>query len=336
MTAEQVSRAIKLAAVESGFDRCGIALAGPIAHCDFFTKWLSLGYAGSMAYLHRHNNSRQDLRNWLPWARSVVVAAMNYHQSDPPLRPNAAAESAVICRERGRVASYAWGEDYHRLVSRRLATLLARMQAILAQPFQARLCVDTSAIIERELASAAGVGWIGKNTMVLHESLGSFFFLGEIITDLDIPPDQPAADRCGTCTRCLDACPTGAFPQPHVMDARRCISYLTIEHRGEIPEELTRRMGNRVFGCDACQTACPFNRRAPDTNEPGLRGSPDCARPALEEILSWDQAAYRARVKGKAWRRATMEMWQRNARLAQANALTSHFSPSAGVDPPPE
>lgn len=215
---------------------------------------------------------------------------------------------------------YAWGEDYHVVLREKLDALVARLRDVIAEPFQARVCVDTSAIVERELAASAGIGWIGKNTMVLHPRLGSFFFLGEIITDLELTPDEPMPDRCGTCTRCLDACPTGAFPSPQVMDARRCISYLTIEHRGEIAPHLAARMGDWVFGCDVCQEVCPYNRRAPDTTEPRFHAGPESARPLLKAVLSWDESAYRAFVRGRACRRAKLPMWRRNAIIASRNS----------------
>ncbi|MFQ5502279.1 MAG: tRNA epoxyqueuosine(34) reductase QueG, partial [Phycisphaerae bacterium] len=209
---------VKQAAAELGFERCGIARAGPIPREAALLDWLARGRAGSMAYMHRHPGSRRDVREWLPWARSVIVVALNYHRPAPK-KPND--------QPRGRVAMYAWGEDYHVVLREKLDRLVERLEDVLDGPFQTRVCVDTSAIVERELAAMAGIGWIGKNTLVLHPSLGSFFFLGEIITDLSLEPDAPEPDHCGSCTRCLDACPTGAFPRAYEMDASRCISYLT-------------------------------------------------------------------------------------------------------------
>ena len=216
---------------------------------------------------------------------------------------------------------YAWGEDYHVVVREKLDALVARLRERLGAAFQARVCVDTSAIVERELAAAAGIGWIGKNTLVLNQSIGSFFVLGEILTDLSLAPDRPAADHCGTCTRCLDACPTQAFPAAYQMDATRCISYLTIEHRGAIDPTLAVRMGDWVFGCDDCQTVCPFNRRVPETAEPRFRAANlDAARPALETIANWDAPARRAATRGRATDRAKLGLWQRNAAIAARNA----------------
>lgn len=312
MTDAQRCDRIKQAAAEIGFDRCGIAPAAEIPRAEFVREWLAKGFAGTMGYLHRHVESRVDVRAWLPSARSVIVVALNYGQPTPP-KPDPGAPGP-----RGRVAMYAWGEDYHVVVREKLESLVARMREQLAEPFEAKVCVDTSAIIERELAAMAGVGWIGKNTMVLHPSLGSYFFLGAIITDLALTPDAPEPDHCGTCTRCLEACPTQAFPQPYIMDARRCISYLTIEHRGEIEPELAAKMGDWVFGCDVCQEVCPYNREVRQTAEPRfVPPSADAAWPVLEDIAAWDEAAYRRATDGKAMDRAKLEMWKRNSRIVE-------------------
>jgi epoxyqueuosine reductase len=315
MTAVERSELIKAAAMKLGFDRCGIALAQPVEHADFLAEWLAKNYAGSMEYLKRHQDSRTDVRRWLPWAKSVIVVALSYKQPEPG--GGAAPEEGL----RGRVAMYAWGEDYHVVMRERLEALVGELKAAWGEAIEARICVDTSAIIERELAAAAGIGWIGKNTLVLHQTAGSFFFLGEIVTDVELTPDEPETDHCGSCTSCLEACPTAAFPQPYGMDARRCISYLTIEHRGEIDPELASKMGDWVFGCDVCQSVCPYNRRAPETREARFRGGPKDARLLLEEIASWDEAAYRRHVQGKATSRAKQQMWKRNAEIAKRNGI---------------
>lgn len=260
-----------------------------------------------MRYLHRHTDSRQDVRAWLPWAKSVVVVASNYHQ-----KPRNAART----KHQGQIAMYARGEDYHVVLREKLEQLVQKTRERIDIPFQSRICVDTSAIIERELAAAAGIGWIGKNTMVLHQSLGSFFFLGTVITDLALVPDTPVPDHCGTCTRCLDACPTDAFPKPYVMDASRCISYLTIEHRDDIEPELSDKIGDWLFGCDDCQTVCPYNRDAPETTESRFQTE---GAPNLDDIQRWDPATYRQAVRGKATERAKLHMWQRNAEIVRRN-----------------
>ncbi len=337
------TRLVKQAAAELGFERCGIAGAGPIPREGALLDWLSRGRAGSMAYMHRHAGSRRDVREWLPWARSVIVVALNYRRP-APVKPSD--------RPRGRVAMYAWGEDYHVVLRQKLNRLAEVLETRLDAPFQSRVCVDTSAIVERELAAMAGIGWIGKNTLVLHPALGSFFFLGEIITDLSLEADAAEPDHCGSCTRCLEACPTQAFPKPYEMDASRCISYLTIEHRGEIDPVLASKTDDWIFGCDVCQTVCPFNaktgekrqnnktskrqnvkitttQKGEETSDGLVSGVEDrpaagdsfveTVYPSLEAIEAWDAAAYLRAVRGKATKRAKLEMWRRNAEIVRGN-----------------
>ncbi|MGB4256875.1 MAG: tRNA epoxyqueuosine(34) reductase QueG, partial [Phycisphaerae bacterium] len=222
----------------------------------------------------------------------------------------------------GRVAQYAWGRDYHKVIRKRLHRLVDRMRQAIEEPFEARVCVDTAPVLERELAAAAGIGWIGKNTMVLHQEIGSFFFLGEIITTLDLAPSLPAVDHCGTCTRCLEACPTGALIAPYQMDARRCISYLTIEHRSEIAQELRPLMGNWLYGCDICQDVCPYNRKAPPTREPAYEAGTNPLAPAadLDMVAGMTAEEYQQALAGSAMKRASLEMLRRNAGIVRANA----------------
>lgn len=307
MTPRLAATLVKEIAAQLGFERCGIAPAGPIARGDYLREWLARGWAGSMGYLRRSLQSRLDPRGLLPGARSVIVAALSYHQRSPQ-RPSD--------KPTGRIAMYAWGEDYHVVVREKLESLVANMRHALPGPFDAKVCVDTSPIVERELAAAAGVGWIGKNTLVLHEIVGSYVFLGVVLTSLELEPDAPATDHCGTCTRCLDACPTQAFPRAYQMDARRCISYLTIEHRGEIDPRFHPAIGDWVFGCDVCQQICPFNRDAPTTREPRFAPRPPGAHVRLPDVLNWDETAYREQVRGRAIDRATLAMWKRNASIA--------------------
>ncbi len=245
------------------------------------------------------------------------MAALNYRVRNP--EPASDTGSAPC----GRVARYAWGDDYHEVVRAKLRSMVERMQTELDTPFEARVCVDTAPLMERDWAAEAGLGWIGKNTMVLRHQLGSYFFLGALITTLELTPDDPVLDRCGMCTACLDACPTDAFPAPYEMDASRCISYLTIEHRGDIPEELASKMGNWVFGCDICQEVCPYNRRAPLSREPRFAIRPPGPRPLLDDILAWSTDDYRETLRGSAMKRAKLEMLKRNARIAKENAAGS-------------
>jgi len=338
MDAVECTRIVRECAADAGFNRVGIAAAGPHPHGDDLRRWLADGRAGTMSYMHRHVESRIDVRAWLPNATHVIVVTLNYRQpdaSDESLeKPEAPAKVA------GRVAQYARGEDYHVVMRDKMDAMIAGMRARFTQQFFARACVDTSAITERELAAAAGIGWIGKNTLVLNEHYGSFFFIGVILTDLPLIPDPPVTDHCGTCTRCLDACPTAAFPTPYEMDASRCISYLTIEHRGDIDPALAAKMGDWLFGCDVCQDVCPFNRKAPIATEPRLRerpavqdraedSSPRASRrgdPALidgyldaSKVADWTDGECRTFTRGKALSRAKPEMWRRNALIVLKN-----------------
>ena len=245
----------------------------------------------------------------LPGAHSVIVVALNYHQPTPP-RPED--------QPRGRVAMYAWGDDYHGVVRDRLERMVEGMRQVFDERFEARICVDTAPLVEREWAAAAGVGWIGKNTLVLHHRLGSYLFLGELVTTLKLAPDAPATDHCGSCTRCLEACPTRALFAPYQMDASRCISYLNIELRQDVPAEFHRRMGDWVFGCDLCQQVCPHNRRAPTSTAFTIR--PPGPFPALDEVVGWTADQYRAVSSNSALKRAKLPMLRRNAAIARANA----------------
>lgn len=272
-----------------------------------------------MSYLARNLDQRLDPSVLLEGARSIIVTALSYHQPCPGEedcgdRPTSAGGP------RGRIAMYAWGEDYHVVLKDKLFALAQALGTELGEPFDFKVCVDTAPLLEREVAAAAGLGWIGKNTLVLNRDLGSYFFLGALLTTLELAPDPPSADHCGTCSACLDACPTAAFPAAYEMDASRCISYLTIERRAPIPADLADRTGEWLFGCDVCQQVCPFNRSAPHTREPRFAVRPPAPAVELAEVLSWGPEQYRAALRGTAMKRATLEMWQRNARLAQEHA----------------
>ena len=306
-----LSQVVKELANQAGFDRCGITMAIPTSRRQYLRAWLDAGRAGSMQYIHRHFEKRADPQLLLEGARSVIVVALLYNQSAPT--------SENEPGDRGRVAKYAWGNDYHAVVKDKLLTMVEGLQARISGPFKSKICVDTAPVLERELAAAAGIGWIGKNTMVLHETLGSYFFLGVVLTTLDLASDDPVPDRCGICTSCLEACPTGALPAPYQMDAARCISYLTIEHRGNIPADLEPLMGDWLFGCDICQEVCPYNRRAPETHESQFAIRAPGPRPPLDSVLGWTVEDYRRRFRGSAMKRATLEMLQRNARIIRRN-----------------
>jgi epoxyqueuosine reductase len=314
MTELQKRLELERLARELGFTRVGVTGVARTTRAEYLRRWLDREWAGRMDYLHRHREVREEPARLLEGARSVIVAALNYYQPEP---------EAPDDQPRGRIARYAWGRDYHRVVKKRLWKLVDRLQAELGEQFQARVCVDTAPVLERELAARAGVGWIGKNTMVLNAELGSYFYLGEIVTTLVLPPDAPAVDHCGSCRRCLEACPTGALPEPYRMNASRCISYLTIELREEIPAALRPLMGDWVFGCDICQEVCPFNRRAPVTADPDLAVRPPAPRPLLAELAGWTPAEYDRRLRGSTIRRATLNMLRRNTSIALHNTELS-------------
>ena len=305
-------RLIKTLGHTVGFDRIGIAPVGPLERHSYYRDWLAAGYGGSLSYLARNVPLRENPSHLLPNARSVICVALNYK------RPSATAPGDE--RPQGHVATYARGRDYHVVIREMLGELVDRLREQFAEPFEARICVDTAPVLERELARAAGLGWIGKNTCLLDRQLGSYLFLGEVITTLDLGPDEPVPDRCGRCTRCLEACPTGALRAPYQLDASRCISYLTIEHRGEIAAEFHTGIGDRVFGCDICQEVCPYNRRSPLATHPAITGDHTPALVDLLDLLKLRSAEYRRLTKGSAARRARRSMWHRNAAIALGNA----------------
>lgn len=324
------SQIVKQIAKTQGFERCGIARAGPVDRADYFRTWLNSGRAGSMKYIGRHADVRLDPRELLDGAKSIVVLALSYKQ--PPAPPS------IDRGAHGRVAMYAWGDDYHKVVKKKLFAMADRMSEVIEEPFETRACVDTAPLLEREWAAAAGVGWIGRNTLVMDHQLGSYFFLGALVTTLELDPDRPAVDHCGTCRACLDACPTEAFPKPYEMDASRCISYLTIEHRGDIPESLQSKMGDWVFGCDECQAVCPHNSDASMTREARFTVKPPAPRIPLDAIKNWSIEVYAEHLRGSAMKRATLAMLQRNAGIVNRNqrrARTELDAGAARATPPP-
>ncbi len=331
MTPAEQTRWIGERARAAGFDLCGVA---PISADELFPEldrlpeWLAHGYAGEMKYLH--DPRRDDPRRVLEGARSLIVVALNYNSA--PLS-SAVAEAADADAEspRGWISRYAWGDDYHEEIQHKLRSLIDEMRAHFPEPFAARAYTDTGPILERVAAKYAGLGWLGKNTLLINSRLGSWLFLGVIITTLDLVPTlaahaAPPADLCGTCTRCLDACPTQAFPEPYVLDARRCISYLTIELRGAIPEELRPQMSRAVIGCDICQDVCPWNRKAPVTAVSAFQpreieeGAKSLVAPALEWLASLSQQEFSAVFRGSAVKRTRWRGLVRNACVALGNS----------------
>jgi epoxyqueuosine reductase len=291
-----------------GFDLVGIAPATETDGFERLSEWLARGFAGEMAYMHRHAEARRHPSAVLHEVRSVVMVGMNYTPADLPLVGKSA-----------RIARYALGSDYHDVLRTRLNSLLTLVQEE-APGCLGRGVVDTAPLLERDFARRAGLGWFGKNTMLIDRHLGSYFFLGALLLDLELQPDPPhATSHCGTCTACLDACPTDAFPQAGVLDSRRCLSYLTIELKGSVPEEFRPAMTDWLFGCDVCQEVCPWNRKAPAGREPALAPRPDLVALDPVEILSLSEEEFRRRFRDTALSRTKRRGLVRNAVLIVGN-----------------
>jgi epoxyqueuosine reductase len=322
----QTEAQIKVAAKKAGFDVCGIAPVGGNPELAYFSEWIAAGHAGEMRYLKSRNDAgelkRSSLQAAAPWARSVVVCAINYN-SDQPY------STEYQDKSRGWISRYAWGQqDYHELLLARLRTLEQAIKETSGEKdFRSWCYVDTGPIVERVLAKYAGVGWQGKNTCIINQEMGSWLFLGVILTSIELTPDLPAPDRCGSCTRCLDACPTDAFVAPYKLDASRCISYLTIEKRGSIPEELRAAMGNHIFGCDICQDVCPWNREAAVSQAAEFLPSPELVNPALAWLAEMTSEDFRATFKGSPVKRAKHSGLRRNAAIAMGNSGDPTFVP---------
>jgi len=317
---------ITATANELGFELCGVASAEGLADPANLNEWLARGYAGRMQYMH--DPRRADMKQVLPDARTIVVCALNYNTAAP--NSTEAAAQAANQEPHGWISRYAWGDDYHVVLGKKLEQLLASMRAHFTGPWRARAYVDTGPIDERLLAQRAGLGWQAKNTCLINEKLGSWLFLGVIVTSLELAPSNaasaaPPADLCGNCRLCLDACPTEALVEPYVMDARRCISYLTIELREAIPEDLRAPMGWQVFGCDICQDVCPWNRKAPVASVPSFQPREKLMAPELSWLLSLREEEFGHIFSTSPLRRTKWRGLIRNACIAAGN-LAGHYS----------
>lgn len=310
------ARRIKALAREAGFQRCGIAGIELGADEAYLRDWLANGLYGSMDWMARHGDKRSRPAELVPGTLRVISVGLDYGRDEEE------AWQTLTDGERAYVARYALGRDYHKLMRNRLQKLADRIAEEIG-PFGHRVFVDSAPVLERALARNAGLGWIGKNTCLIDKDGGSWFFLGEIYVDLPLPIDPPASAHCGTCTRCIDICPTQAIVAPHRLDARRCIAYLTIEHEGAIDEELRPLIGNRIFGCDDCQLVCPWNKFAKRTDEPDFRVRNDLDKATLAQLFAWSEAEFMQRTEGSAIRRSGYERWLRNIAVALGNAPTS-------------
>lgn len=321
-----------------GFDACGIVKPDHFPELERLSEWLRRGYGGEMHYLE--DSRRAGLRLAMPEARSAIVCALNYSRDFPLSINRNSSRRPPEEISKGWISRYAWGEDYHEVLWSLLNQLVTRLAERFSEEHIARAYADTGPVSERVLAKHAGLGWIGKNTLLLNRNLGSWFFLGVVLTSLDLQPSlgvhgPPSEDLCGSCRKCIDACPTDAIVEPYVMDARRCISYLTIELRGSIPEEHREAMGTHVFGCDICQDVCPWNRKAPLTTRPEfaprrVEGTSNGSlfEPDLEWLLGLSEGEYRKAFRGSAIKRAKWPGLIRNACIAAGNTA-GKMSPAA-------
>lgn len=330
MTAD--ADAIRSLGLALGFDAVGFGPAAPGRHDAFLEEWLGRGYAGDMDWLGRRRTERMDPRNVLEGARTAIAVGLVYDPGEP-------------LGGTARIARYAGGEDYHDVIGDRLRAFETAIAAASDDRFDSKSYVDTGPVMERSVAARAGLGWIGKNTLLLNRRFGSYWFLGVVLTTLEVAPDAPEPDHCGDCTACLDACPTDAFPEPYVLDARRCLSYTTIEHRDATPEALRSEQASWVFGCDICQEVCPWNSRRGRETPPdplGLRArlAPREAwrNASLEWLLALDEAAYQEVTRRSSIRRTRFRGLQRNAIVAAGNSGDARLRPlleahAAGDDP---
>ena len=321
---QELTSIVRRAALAAGFDLVGIAPAADARELEHFPAWIAAGHAGEMKYMEARDErgelKRASLSRVAPWARSVIVCAINYNTDHPY-------SMDVNDPERGWISRYAWSrEDYHDAVLRRLRQVEQAVRAT-TEKVESRSYVDTGPIVERVFAKYAGIGWIGKNTCLINQKMGSWLFLGVILTSLELAHDLPVPDRCGTCTRCIEACPTDALLKPYELDSNRCIAYLTIEKRGSIPEKFREGIGQQVFGCDICQDVCPWNRKAPHSSASEFEPRAGLVNPALDWLAEMSAEEFRESFRGSPIRRAKPAGLRRNAAIAMGNSCREQFVP---------
>ena len=319
-TPRDLAAKIKEAAQRQGFSLVGISPVTPPPHESTFAQWLREGLGGEMAYLERTEALRRDPSKLVPWAVSIISVGINYYKPLPRIPFSGGT--------RGWISRYAWGDDYHEVVKKRLADLLARIRQIVPEPLEGKIFVDSGPVLEREFAGVCGIGWIGKNTQLISPRHGSWFFLGELFLSVKLAYDRAIADRCGRCDLCLKACPTGAFIGPYVLDARRCISYLTIELKGAIPQHLRPLIGNHVFGCDICQEVCPYNVKAGTSREAAFAPREGLYAPQLIPFLSLSADEFQRRFAGSPVLRAKRRGFLRNVAVALGNLKSPEAVPA--------
>jgi epoxyqueuosine reductase len=317
LRAVQLRAAILRSARALGLDAIGVSDVTLTSDERHLEEWLARGWHGEMHYMARHGRRRSRPAELLPGTLRVISARMNYRTRDAR-----GPEELLREPEKGYISRYALGRDYHKVMRKALRGLAEAVAAI-AGPHGYRVFVDSGPVLEKALGRNAGLGWIGKHTNLIARDAGSWFFLGEIYTDLPLPPDTPASAHCGTCSACIPACPTGAIVAPYQLDARRCISYLTIELKGEIPEEFRSALGNRIYGCDDCQLVCPWNKFAQEASHPDFRVRHGLDSPRLTELFAWSETQFEERMRGSAIHRIGYERWLRNIAVALGNATTS-------------
>lgn len=319
-TAEILSTKIKAAAQQLGFDLVGISPVRLPPHGESFARWLRDGFAGELGYMSRTEALRRHPNELVPWAQSIISVGMNYYTPYERSQNPAAAE--------GWISRYAWGDDYHELIKARLEQLLETIRTLCDGKIEGRAFVDSGPVLERDFAGVAGLGWIGKNTHLISPQRGSWFFLGELFVDLPLAYDRPMRDRCGQCDLCLKTCPTNAFAGPYILDARRCISYLTIELKGAMPRHLRSLVGNHIFGCDICQEVCPYNVKAQATAEAAFGPRPGLFAPQLIPLLALTDAEFRQRFRGSPILRAKRRGFLRNVAVALGNLKSLEAVPA--------
>lgn len=299
LTPAELATTIKNLGITIGFDQIGITDTDLSDAAPHFIEWIKNGYFGEMNYMQNNLEKRLDPQKIMPNTKSIICCSLNYL----PLRH----KTPTI------VAKYALGRDYHKIIRKKLKLLAKKIERAIGK-FNYRVFCDSAPVLEKALAEKAGLGWIGKNTLLINPELGSYFFLGVMLTDLDLPLDAPIKSRCGNCNKCFDSCPTRALIAPHKLDARRCIAYLTIEHRSEIPQNLQSAIGAKIFGCDLCQEACPWNRFNKVTQEPAFTALPQWINTRLEELLTWDEKTFQEKTTDTPIFRLGYKRWQRNLR----------------------